>query len=136
MASLHAKIVGTGRQRPAGCVSHRIDKPIFPRRQQLLWRDTNDTLRDLLASRPQARIIALANLQRELIAMIRLVTLTAAVALIATPALAAGPCKDAKGRFTKCPPAAAAAGGGVVKDAKGKCRVASGAKKGQFTKCP
>ncbi len=67
--------------------------------------------------------------------MYRLPTVAAAIALIATPVLAAGPCKDAKGKFTKCPPAAAVAGG-VVKDAKGKCHIASGAKKGQFTKCP
>jgi hypothetical protein len=29
----------------------------------------------------------------------------------------------------------AAATGGVTKDAKGKCHIASGPKKGQFTKC-
>jgi hypothetical protein len=57
-----------------------------------------------------------------------------AAALLAVPSLAA-PCRDAKGKFTKCPPAAAAAAG-VTKDAKGKCRVAAGPKKGQFTKCP
>lgn len=69
--------------------------------------------------------------------MSRMLTVAAAFALIATPALAAGPCKDAKGKFTKCPPAAAAApAGGVIKDAKGKCHIASGQKKGQFTKCP
>lgn len=67
--------------------------------------------------------------------MSRMLTVAAAFALIATPALAAGPCKDAKGKFTKCPPAAASAGG-VTKDAKGRCRIASGSKKGQFTKCP
>lgn len=68
--------------------------------------------------------------------MFRASTFAAAIALIASPALAAGPCKDAKGKFVKCPPAAAAAtAGGVVKDAKGKCHVASGPKKGQFTKC-
>lgn len=53
--------------------------------------------------------------------------------LSSTPALAA-PCKDAKGKFVKCPTAHAAAGG-VTKDAKGKCHFASGPKKGQFTKC-
>lgn len=69
--------------------------------------------------------------------MLRITTITAALALIASPAIAAGPCRDAKGKFTKCPPAvAAAATGGVTKDAKGKCHVASGPKKGQFTKCP
>lgn len=49
-------------------------------------------------------------------------------------------CKDAKGKFIKCPPAAAAPAatpaGGITKDAKGKCHIASGPKKGQFTKCP
>ena len=64
----------------------------------------------------------------------------ASIALVAgAPALAA-PCKDAKGKFIKGPPAAkatpAVAAGGVTKDAKGKCHVASGPKKGQFTKCP
>lgn len=63
-------------------------------------------------------------------------TIISAIALIASPSLAAGPCKDAKGKFTKCPPAAAAAAGGVVKDKAGKCHIASGPKKGQFTKCP
>lgn len=67
--------------------------------------------------------------------MFRLPTVAAAVAFIATSALAAGQCKDAQGEFTKCPTAAAAVGGGVVKDAKGKCHIASGARKGRFTKC-
>lgn len=58
----------------------------------------------------------------------------ASVAIAASPALAA-PCKDAKGKFMKCPPKAMAAAGGVTKDAKGKCHIASGPKKGQFTKC-
>jgi len=58
----------------------------------------------------------------------------ATFALVASPALAA-PCKDAKGKFTKCPPKAAAASAGITKDAKGKCHIASGPKKGQFTKC-
>jgi hypothetical protein len=56
----------------------------------------------------------------------------ASLALVATPALAA-PCRDAKGKFAKCPDKTAATG--VTKDAKGKCHVASGPKKGQFTKC-
>ena len=49
----------------------------------------------------------------------------------------AAPCKDAKGKFIKCPPpaAAAVAPANVKKDAKGRCHVASGPKKGQFTKC-
>jgi hypothetical protein len=63
--------------------------------------------------------------------------LLAAAALMSAPAYAAGPCKDAKGKFIKCPTAAAApAAGGVVKDKAGKCHIASGPKKGQFTKCP
>lgn len=63
----------------------------------------------------------------------------AAIALAAVPMSAsAATCKDAKGKFTKCPPAAAKAAttGSVTKDAKGKCHIASGPKKGQFTKCP
>jgi len=57
----------------------------------------------------------------------------ATFALVTSPALAA-PCKDAKGRFMKCPQKAATTAG-VTKDAKGKCHIASGPKKGQFTKC-
>jgi hypothetical protein len=49
--------------------------------------------------------------------MRRLVSAFAMLALLATPALAA-PCKDAKGKFIKCPPAAAPKG--PCKDAKGK----------------
>jgi hypothetical protein len=69
--------------------------------------------------------------------MIRIALIAAAVCLSLSPALAA-PCKDAKGKFTKCPPAAAAklSAGGVTKDKNGKCHIASGPKKGQFTKCP
>lgn len=62
--------------------------------------------------------------------MFRVASVAAAIALLAGPAFAAAPCKDAKGKFTKCPAAVA-----VTKDAKGKCRVASGPKKGQFTAC-
>ncbi|MCK0197714.1 hypothetical protein MWN34_12395 [Ancylobacter sp. 6x-1] len=55
-------------------------------------------------------------------------------------ALAAEQCKDAKGKFIKCPaPAAtmtAPAAPAVTKDANGKCHVASGPKKGQFAACP
>ena len=58
-----------------------------------------------------------------------------AVALLTAPAFAGNQCRDAKGKFVKCPPAAAAASSNVVKDAKGKCHFASGPKKGQFTKC-
>jgi hypothetical protein len=64
--------------------------------------------------------------------MIRTLTALAATALFAT-SLAAAPCKDAKGKFTKCPTVAAPA---VNKDAKGRCHVAAGPKKGQLTKCP
>jgi len=62
------------------------------------------------------------------------IALTAA-ALVVSPAFAGQQCRDAKGKFTKCP-AAAAASSNIVKDAKGKCHFASGPKKGQFTKCP
>lgn len=78
--------------------------------------------------------------------MIRtLTTAMVTVALLAGAASAsfAAPCKDAKGKFTKCPPAAAAApaatgkatAANVTKDTKGRCHIASGPKKGQFTKC-
>jgi len=76
--------------------------------------------------------------------MIRSVTTAmATVALLAGAASAgwAAPCKDTKGKFIKCPPAAAApaaakpVAANVTKDAKGRCHVASGPKKGQFTKC-
>lgn len=60
-----------------------------------------------------------------------LIALTAA-ALLTAPAVSAG-CRDAKGKFVKCPTASSPA---VVKDAKGKCHFAAGPKKGQFTKCP
>lgn len=63
-----------------------------------------------------------------------LIALTAA-ALVVSPAFAGQQCRDAKGKFTKCPTAAAASSN-IVKDAKGKCHFATGPKKGQFTKCP
>lgn len=63
-----------------------------------------------------------------------LVALTA-FALLGTVADAGAPCRDAKGKFAKCPPAASAAVG-VTKDKKGKCHIASGPKKGQYTPCP
>ncbi len=68
--------------------------------------------------------------------MIRTLTALSVTALLAT-SLVAAPCKDAKGRFTKCPPAASAppAKPAVNKDAKGRCHVAAGPKKGQLTKC-
>ena len=65
--------------------------------------------------------------------VMKLILAITAAALMTAPGIAA-PCKDAKGRFTKCPAAAASAA--VTKDAKGKCHVASGPKKGAFTKCP
>ena len=49
--------------------------------------------------------------------MLRLTLALAAASLIAAPA-AAAPCKDAKGKFTKCPPAKVAPK--RCKDAKGK----------------
>ena len=55
--------------------------------------------------------------------------IAAAFALAAAPA-AASPCKDAKGKFIKCPSSH------VIKGKDGKCRVASGPNKGKFTKCP
>lgn len=60
--------------------------------------------------------------------MLRFTLVAAAIALIATPSLTA-PCKDARGKFIKCPPA------NVIKGKDGKCRVATGPNKGKFTKC-
>lgn len=50
--------------------------------------------------------------------MIRIALALAAVAMVATPSIAANRCRDAKGKFIKCPPAPKK----VVrcKDAKGK----------------
>jgi hypothetical protein len=62
-----------------------------------------------------------------------IVALTAA-ALICAPSIAAN-CRDAKGKFIKCQ-AASTASPAVTKDTKGKCHIASGPKKGAFTKCP
>ena len=59
----------------------------------------------------------------------------AAAALLTAPTLAA-PCRDAKGKFAKCPTSATSAGMGIKKDAKGKCRWESGPQKGKFVKCP
>lgn len=66
--------------------------------------------------------------------MRQMIVALAALSIAATPAFAA-PCRDAKGKFAKCPPAAAKTTPGVVKDRNGKCHVASGPKKGQFVKC-
>ena len=48
-----------------------------------------------------------------------LYALAAAGLIMSAPTLAA-PCKDAKGKFTKCPPAKPVAKPKVCKDAKGK----------------
>lgn len=67
--------------------------------------------------------------------MIRnLMTAVALAGLVAASPTLAASCKDAKGKFIKCANAAPMKTG-VVKDAKGKCHIASGPKKGQFTKC-
>lgn len=63
--------------------------------------------------------------------IMKLIVALAAAALMSAPSLAA-PCKDAKGKFIKCPVTASAA---VAKGKDGRCRIASGPKKGQFTKC-
>lgn len=66
---------------------------------------------------------------RRMILAITVLTFAAAPALAAT-------CKDSKGRFIKCRSAAVVkATGGVTKDKNGKCHIASGPKKGQFTRC-
>ena len=66
-----------------------------------------------------------------------------AIALFGTVADAGAPCRDAKGKFTKCPSASAVAtAGGKISppDAKGHCHVLVPApgtkqKKGQFAPC-
>lgn len=67
-------------------------------------------------------------------------TMIAVAALLSFSAGAdAAACRDAKGKFIKCAPPAAAGtpvSPAVSKDAKGKCHIASGPKKGAFTKCP
>jgi hypothetical protein len=65
----------------------------------------------------------------------KLIVVVTAAALLTTPSIAAN-CRDAKGKFIKCPAAATATSAAVTKDAKGKCHIASGPKKGAFTKCP
>jgi hypothetical protein len=52
--------------------------------------------------------------------MLKILLATATLSLVSAPALAA-PCKDAKGRFVKCPPA---------KPVATKCRL-----NGKFAKC-
>ncbi len=67
--------------------------------------------------------------------MHRIIIAIAAMTIAASPAFAAS-CKDAKGRFMKCPATTTVSStGGVTKDKNGKCHIASGPKKGQFTKC-
>ncbi|WP_395337264.1 hypothetical protein WBP06_22100 [Novosphingobium sp. BL-8H] len=75
--------------------------------------------------------------------MIRTMFAIAAAAgmLAATPSMAASQCKDASGKFVKCPTTAkttakAAPSGAIAKGKDGKCRYTSGPKKGQFAKCP
>jgi hypothetical protein len=63
----------------------------------------------------------------------KLLAVFTAAALLVAPAFAADRCRDAKGKFAKCPTVTSPAN--VVKDAKGKCHFAAGPKKGQFTKC-
>ena len=53
--------------------------------------------------------------------MVRNLLIAAAGLLIVGPSASAAPCRDAKGHFAKCPPAAAAKAKPVrCKDAKGK----------------
>ena len=93
---------------------------------------------------------------------IMMAVIAAAVASLAVPgAVQAAPaCKDAKGKFIKCPPAAVVKtttltkapmatktvvttktvkpvvmSAGLVKDKNGRCHYAAGPKKGQFAKC-
>ena len=61
--------------------------------------------------------------------MRRLASRLIVVALLSGSAALAGPCKDAKGKFIKCPPSH------VTKGKDGRCRVAAGPSKGKFTKC-
>ena len=44
----------------------------------------------------------------------------AAIALVASPLIAATPCRDAHGKFIKCPTKAAPAKAKACRDAKGK----------------
>jgi len=68
------------------------------------------------------------------------IALVTAAAMIATPAMAAAPCKDAKGKFIKCPeakpvakakPRTAARAAPKMVSKAGRCRDA----KGRFAKC-
>lgn len=71
-----------------------------------------------------------------------LVALSLVAGVAAAPAIAAAPCKDAKGKFIKCPPPPPpAVTKGPCKDAKGKfikCPPPKGPckdAKGKFVKC-
>ncbi|EQB19385.1 MAG: hypothetical protein K0R64_494 [Novosphingobium lindaniclasticum] len=75
--------------------------------------------------------------------MIRKLMAAAAVAglLAATPSMAANSCRDAKGKFVPCKTVVTKKTTTkvttmTVKGKDGKCRFASGPKKGQFTRCP
>lgn len=73
--------------------------------------------------------------------MIRKLIAAAAVAglFAATPSLAANSCRNAQGKFIKCPTAPAkkaSAKSSVAKGKDGKCRFTTGPNKGKFTKCP
>lgn len=63
--------------------------------------------------------------------MIKAILALSALALIAAPGVSA-PCRDAKGKFVKCPPTATTAKASVTKGKDGKCRDS----KGHFAKCP
>jgi hypothetical protein len=52
--------------------------------------------------------------------MIRFAFALAAVAMVATPSMAANRCRGAKGQFIKCPPPKAAPTAKKCRDAKGK----------------
>jgi hypothetical protein len=88
---------------------------------------------------------------------IMMAVIAAAVAGLAVPSAAdaAVVCKDAKGKFIKCPPPAVVkttvvtkspmaprtvvvtktVSAGLTKDKNGRCHYASGPKRGQFAKC-
>ena len=70
----------------------------------------------------------------------KLVFALALTGLLTAP-LAAAPCRDAKGKFAKCPLAAAVGGKISAPDKTGHCKVVEPApgtkqKKGQFATCP
>jgi len=69
--------------------------------------------------------------------MLRIALAAATLAFMASPALSAS-CKDAKGKFIKCPAAAthSIATHNIVKGKDGKCRYTAGPSRGKFAKCP